>query len=235
MGRRSWRCTATSRTPRCGRPCPETAEVEAAGLRIGVVHDGGPEAGRLEALRRRFPGVGAVVFGHSHIPLLEVGARRLPDPQPGQPDRPAQAAAPQHGRDRGRAGRTPAGHLLGGRRPGGPAAAGPGLLASHGAHRADRPRAAGRRRGAERAVAGHRIPYPILMVIGGLGLGLIPGAPEVVLDPDLVLVVFLPPLLYIGAFFVRCGTCGAMPARSPCSPWGWWWPPRRGRGGRRTI
>jgi hypothetical protein len=45
------------------------------------------------------------------------------------------------------------------------------------------------------------IPYPILMVIGGLGLGLIPGAPEVALDPELVLVVFLPPLLYIGAFF----------------------------------
>jgi CPA1 family monovalent cation:H+ antiporter len=46
-----------------------------------------------------------------------------------------------------------------------------------------------------------RIPYPILMVLGGLGLGLIPGAPEVTLDPEIVLVVFLPPLLYVGAFF----------------------------------
>jgi len=46
-----------------------------------------------------------------------------------------------------------------------------------------------------------RIPYPILMVLGGLALGLIPGAPEVTLDPDVVLVVFLPPLLYVGAFF----------------------------------
>ena len=46
-----------------------------------------------------------------------------------------------------------------------------------------------------------RIPYPILMVLGGLGLGLIPGAPEVTLNPDVVLVVFLPPLLYVGAFF----------------------------------
>lgn len=46
-----------------------------------------------------------------------------------------------------------------------------------------------------------RIPYPILMVLGGLGLGLIPGAPEVSLNPDVVLVVFLPPLLYVGAFF----------------------------------
>ena len=45
------------------------------------------------------------------------------------------------------------------------------------------------------------VPYPILMVVGGLVLGMIPGAPQVVLDPDLVLVVFLPPLLYVGAFF----------------------------------
>jgi uncharacterized protein len=51
---------------------PATAEAEVAGLRIGVVHNGGPEAGRLERMRRRFPGVGGVVFGHSHIPLHEV-------------------------------------------------------------------------------------------------------------------------------------------------------------------
>jgi len=40
-----------------------------------------------------------------------------------------------------------------------------------------------------------RIPYPILLVLGGLGIGLVPGAPEVELDPDIVLLVFLPPLL----------------------------------------
>jgi uncharacterized protein len=40
-------------------------------VRIGMVHDAGPAAGRLERMRRRFPGVAAVVFGHSHIPLLE--------------------------------------------------------------------------------------------------------------------------------------------------------------------
>jgi putative phosphoesterase len=51
---------------------PATAEAEVADLRIGVVHNGGPEAGRLERMRRRFPGVGGVVFGHSHIPLYEV-------------------------------------------------------------------------------------------------------------------------------------------------------------------
>jgi NhaP-type Na+/H+ or K+/H+ antiporter len=39
------------------------------------------------------------------------------------------------------------------------------------------------------------IPYPIVLVIGGLVLGVLPGMPEVTLDPDLVLLVFLPPLL----------------------------------------
>jgi monovalent cation/hydrogen antiporter len=45
------------------------------------------------------------------------------------------------------------------------------------------------------------VPYPIPLVIGGLLLGLTPGMPEVELDPDLVLVIFLPPLLYSAAFF----------------------------------
>jgi Na+/H+ antiporter len=45
------------------------------------------------------------------------------------------------------------------------------------------------------------VPYPILLVIGGLGIGFIPGMPEVELDPDLVLVLLLPPLLYAAAFF----------------------------------
>lgn len=45
------------------------------------------------------------------------------------------------------------------------------------------------------------VPYPILLVLGGLVLGGLPGLPEVELDPDLVLVLFLPPLLYSAAFF----------------------------------
>src|SRR4051812_43771116 len=47
------------------------------------------------------------------------------------------------------------------------------------------------------------IPYPILLVVGGLALGFAPGIPDVRLDPDLVLVVFLPPLLYSAAFFAN--------------------------------
>jgi monovalent cation/hydrogen antiporter len=46
-----------------------------------------------------------------------------------------------------------------------------------------------------------RVPYPIPLVLGGLVLGLVPGLPDVQLDPDLVLLVFLPPLLYSSAFF----------------------------------
>jgi Na+/H+ antiporter len=45
------------------------------------------------------------------------------------------------------------------------------------------------------------IPYPIVLVLGGLVLGFVPGMPEVELDPELVLLVFLPPLLYVAAFF----------------------------------
>jgi CPA1 family monovalent cation:H+ antiporter len=47
-----------------------------------------------------------------------------------------------------------------------------------------------------------RVPYPILLVLGGLVMGFLPGLPQVQLNPDLVLVVFLPPLLYASAFFV---------------------------------
>ena len=46
-----------------------------------------------------------------------------------------------------------------------------------------------------------RIPYPILLVLGGLALGFVPGLPEIDLPPDLVLVGVLPPLLYGAAFF----------------------------------
>ncbi|MGH2949204.1 MAG: metallophosphoesterase family protein [Solirubrobacteraceae bacterium] len=50
---------------------PLTRVVEAGGARIAMVHDAGPAASRLTALRRRFPDADAVVFGHSHLPLHE--------------------------------------------------------------------------------------------------------------------------------------------------------------------
>src|SRR5438876_7955183 len=45
------------------------------------------------------------------------------------------------------------------------------------------------------------IAYPIFLVIGGLLLGLVPGTPRVEIDPDLIFLFVLPPLLYLAAFF----------------------------------
>src|SRR5215211_3400956 len=45
------------------------------------------------------------------------------------------------------------------------------------------------------------VPYPILLVLGGLALSFVPGLPDVRLDPDVVFTIFLPPLLYAAAFF----------------------------------
>ena len=49
-----------------------------------------------------------------------------------------------------------------------------------------------------------KVPYPILLVIAGLLVSFLPGMPRIGLDPDLVFLVFLPPLLYaaIGALFL---------------------------------
>ncbi|HQY58339.1 MAG: Na+/H+ antiporter [Nitrospira sp.] len=45
------------------------------------------------------------------------------------------------------------------------------------------------------------IPYPIFLVLGGLTLGLVPGLPAVTFHPDLVFLVFLPPILWSAAYF----------------------------------
>ena len=52
---------------------PAEKLVELPGVALGLVHDAGPAAGRLERLRRRFPTAAAAVFGHSHMPLHERG------------------------------------------------------------------------------------------------------------------------------------------------------------------
>jgi len=55
------------------------------------------------------------------------------------------------------------------------------------------------------------LPYPILLVAGGVAIALVPFLPNVTLDPDLVLVLFLPPLLYSAAI--------RMPARELRATW----------------
>ncbi len=52
---------------------PEQAGFELDGLPVAMIHDAGPAAGRTARMRRQFPEAELVVFGHSHIPLDEVG------------------------------------------------------------------------------------------------------------------------------------------------------------------
>jgi hypothetical protein len=63
---------------------PDTLELDLGGVRVAMIHDSGPAAGRPTRLRRRFPGADLVVFGHSHIPLdhAEYGQRIF---NPGSP------------------------------------------------------------------------------------------------------------------------------------------------------
>jgi CPA1 family monovalent cation:H+ antiporter len=45
------------------------------------------------------------------------------------------------------------------------------------------------------------IPYPILLVLGGLGLGFVPGLPPIELEPEIVFLIFLPPILFGAGYF----------------------------------
>jgi CPA1 family monovalent cation:H+ antiporter len=46
------------------------------------------------------------------------------------------------------------------------------------------------------------VPYPVMLVLGGLVIGLVPGLPSPKIDPDVIFFVFLPPLLYAAAISV---------------------------------
>ncbi len=73
---------------------PQELEFEYGGVRIGVVHDGGPARGRLERLRERFAGTAAVIFGHSHLPLHERDQQGFQIFNPGSPTQ--RRRAPRH-------------------------------------------------------------------------------------------------------------------------------------------
>lgn len=45
-----------------------------------------------------------------------------------------------------------------------------------------------------------RVPYPIVLVLGGLAIGFVPGLPDLELEPEVVFLVFLPPLLTSAGF-----------------------------------
>lgn len=46
-----------------------------------------------------------------------------------------------------------------------------------------------------------KISYPIFLVLAGLAIGFIPGMPNLKIDPNIVFLLFLPPLLYEAAWF----------------------------------
>src|SRR5258708_25984376 len=70
------------------------------------------------------------------------------------------------------------------------------------------------------------VPPPILMLVGGVALGFVPGLPKVALDPQVVFLVFLPPLLYVAPVFAplrdypaNAPTLGLLPAApAPLTP-----------------
>jgi uncharacterized protein len=64
---------------------PADRELELGGCRLAIIHDAGRRVGRLERLRRRFPDADAVVFGHSHLPLHELGGDGFQIFNPGSP------------------------------------------------------------------------------------------------------------------------------------------------------
>jgi uncharacterized protein len=87
------------------RLLPAERVVEAEGARLAMVHDAGPRAGRLDRMRRRFGDrAGAVVFGHSHLPLHERAADGFQIFNPGSPTERRRAPAHTMGmiRTRGR-------------------------------------------------------------------------------------------------------------------------------------
>src|ERR1700730_8918907 len=59
------------------------------------------------------------------------------------------------------------------------------------------------------------VAYPILLVLGGIALGFVPGLPPLAMPPELVLTIFLPPLLYWESV--------TAPTSEFFSPDGLWW------------
>lgn len=45
-----------------------------------------------------------------------------------------------------------------------------------------------------------KIPYPVLLIIAGIAIGFMPAVPDIELNPEIVFLIFLPPLLYDAAF-----------------------------------
>jgi putative phosphoesterase len=97
-------------SPELRRELPEALSFDAEGATVAVVHDAGPARGRIERLRARFPDADAVVFGHSHLPLLEQ-REDLQIFNPGSPTERRRATARTMGVAEARGGRISFRHL----------------------------------------------------------------------------------------------------------------------------
>ena len=51
-----------------------------------------------------------------------------------------------------------------------------------------------------------KLPYPILLIIAGIGIGFIPTLPNIFLNSEVIFLIFLPPLLYDAAFNISFAT-----------------------------
>jgi NhaP-type Na+/H+ or K+/H+ antiporter len=46
----------------------------------------------------------------------------------------------------------------------------------------------------------YKFPFPIVLVLAGVAISLVPGLPVIMLDPEIAFIIFLPPLLYAAAW-----------------------------------
>ncbi|WP_413666967.1 Na+/H+ antiporter [Mucilaginibacter sp. Mucisp86] len=51
-----------------------------------------------------------------------------------------------------------------------------------------------------------KLPYPILLIVAGIAVGFVPSIPDIELNPEIVFLIFLPPLLYDAAFNISFQT-----------------------------
>jgi putative phosphoesterase len=78
-------CAGNNDGPALHRRLPDVARAEIEGVRLGVVHETGPSAGREQRMDEAFPDLDLLVFGHSHIPWDTTTPRGLRLLNPGSP------------------------------------------------------------------------------------------------------------------------------------------------------
>jgi uncharacterized protein len=78
-------CAGNNDGPELHRRLPEVARAELEGVRLAVVHETGPAAGREARMDDRFDDLDVLVFGHSHIPWDSTTPRGLRLLNPGSP------------------------------------------------------------------------------------------------------------------------------------------------------